>query len=316
MASRKFQVKIATIPPMVIVFMLEGALVVNMGYLRGFGRAAGMLLALTTLAAHAQMQLHAVVGLPAGAQAPHRASQVNPHPRPTPPRLPPTGIASLIGQDMLLDGAEGMMRIAKASGAQADSHFVVSALALPGTDLSDPDKVCVVKLHLVQPLALHAIVNEAGLTRYALDYKACPLQFDVLHRSVLVHPMAKACVFREVDCAAHPRGLWGPDVRTFGPVQAVANDRARGVIERRMRTLFVMLMHRTRGTTARNQLASDQAHFTTHRVMVCRNYARDAVEDFCALRLTEARVMALDAALVRAQAAHRRAKMPHLRKNR
>ena len=296
---------------------------VGMGNRRGFGigRAAGVLLVATSLAAHAQMQLHPAPGNPAPtptqSQRPGRKSPaINAVARPVASRMPANDITNLVGQDMLRDGNLGMMRIVKVEDGETSPSFAVSALALPGFDMTDPDKICVVKLHFPQPLALHSVANEAGMTRYALDFKDCPLQFDVLHRSVLVHRMPKACIFQQVNCAAHPHGLWGPDARTLGPAQAAANDRTRGVNERRMRTLFVMLMHLTHGTKARNQLASEQAHFTTHRVMVCRNYARDAVEDFCALRLTEARVMTLNAALVRAQAAHRRAKMPHQRKNR
>ena len=220
-------------------------------------------------------------------------------------------LSSLAEQDLMQNGYQGLMHISK----QGDG-FVLAALSLPGADISNPDKSCTVKLHLAQSLPLQSMTNQDGVASYTVGFPACPFSFDVLHRSVLVHKMSKACVFSQVDCATHPEGLWGPNAATLGPIQAAANDRARGVAERRMRTLFVMLMHATRGQVARNQLASEQARFTTHRVMVCRTYAQDAVEDFCALRLTEARAMALDAALVRAHEPHERAKMKHQRKNR
>lgn len=215
-------------------------------------------------------------------------------------------LASLAGQDLMQNGHQGLMRISK----QADG-YVISALVLHGADMSDPDKSCMVKLHLIQPLPLQSLANQDGAARYTVGFPACPFSFDVLHRSVLVHKMPQACVFSQADCATRPQGLWGPDSATLGPKQAAANDRARGAAERRMRTLFVMLMRAIRGTVARDHLARDQARFTTHRVMVCRSYARDAVEDFCALRLTEARGMALDAALVQAHAAQERSKRTH-----
>ncbi|MBV1705736.1 MAG: hypothetical protein KGQ37_00855 [Hyphomicrobiales bacterium] len=276
-----------------------------------------MLLVMTGLAAHAQMQLHPDTGPShpaARARRPglgaHRAQHA------ATSRFAGTSIAGLAGEELMRNGDEGMMRIIRIGKAKAAGNFAIAALSLPGIHISDPDKTCVVTLPLGQPLALHAIANDVGLERYGVDYPACPLQFDVLQRSVLVRGKPKACTFQKFDCVAHPRGLWGPDARSFGPAQAAADDSARGYAERRMRTLFVMLMHRTHGNRARDQLASDQAQFTTHRVMVCRNYARDAVEDFCALRLTEARIMALDAALVRAGAGHARAKMTQQRKNR
>ncbi len=209
------------------------------------------------------------------------------------------------------NGHQGLMRISRLADG-----FAISALALHGSAISDPDTSCVVKLDLSRPLPLESVANQEGAARYKVGFPACPFSFDVLHRSVLVHNMPKACVFKQADCATQPHGLWGPNAATLGPKQAEANDNARGAAERRMRTLFVMLMHRTRHVSERDQLASQQAHFTTRRVMVCRTYARDVVEDFCALRLTEARVMALDAELMRAQRAHGRAKMPQRRKNR
>ncbi|VTZ21295.1 conserved hypothetical protein [Methylocella tundrae] len=45
------------------------------------------------------------------------------------------------------------------------------------------------------------------------------------------------------------------------------------------------------------KIASEQAGFSSEREVACRNYAREDVHGFCALRLTQGRGFALQAAL-------------------
>jgi hypothetical protein len=44
------------------------------------------------------------------------------------------------------------------------------------------------------------------------------------------------------------------------------------------------------------QIASEQAGFSSEREMICRNYLRENIHGFCALRITQARALALQAA--------------------
>jgi hypothetical protein len=44
------------------------------------------------------------------------------------------------------------------------------------------------------------------------------------------------------------------------------------------------------------QIASEQAGFSSEREVICRNYLREDIHGFCALRITQARALALQAA--------------------
>ncbi|MBV1700582.1 MAG: hypothetical protein KGQ46_02035 [Hyphomicrobiales bacterium] len=203
-------------------------------------------------------------------------------------------IKGVLGRPLQLNGRSGKLSL-EAKGDAVNLHDLI----LTGTKISNPDQIC--QVSIVSGEALHAdpVPSASGILHYRVSVPACPFEFDVLAGAVLVSPTGKTCKVVAADCAVDPSGMWGPPASSQGPREAKANETARAHAELEMREQFRALMRRTHGNANLQAAATEQAGFSSRRTTICRNYARDSVQDFCALKLTEARAIEINQ-LVRA----------------
>ncbi|SFL34554.1 hypothetical protein [Methylorubrum salsuginis] len=193
---------------------------------------------------------------------------------------------NVVGQDLLLNGLTGSLKIEKAGGAYT------ALMTLPGTKVSQPTETCSVKLNAGKPVTLTAEGRSQGVSRFSANAAECPLKLDVLDGSVLATPLGdKVCTFTAQDCATTPSGLWGPGAAALIP-QAGEFDTARGVADRAVRDNFKLMTQRSRGQDVR-PIVQEQAAFSSDREQACRTYAREGAHGYCHLRYTEARAIAL-----------------------
>ncbi|MGH6868730.1 MAG: hypothetical protein ACREDA_07665, partial [Methylocella sp.] len=83
----------------------------------------------------------------------------------------------------------------------------------------------------------------------------------------------------------------------FGPDQTKQLERERGRAESAMLARFhALLTSAGKDKEAIKQIAGEQAGFSSEREVICRKYVREDVHGFCALRITQARALALQAA--------------------
>ena len=234
-----------------------------------------------------------VPGEPAPPAAPGDGAETRPSAPPVPRQpvvLKVPAEDNVVGQDLLLNGLNGALKIEKAGGAYT------ALMTLPGTKVSQPTESCSVKLNAGKPVALTAEGRSQGVSRFSAGAAECPLRLDVLDGSVLATPLGdKVCTFTAQDCAATPGGLWGPGAAALIP-QAGEFDTARGVADRAVRDNFKIMTQRARGQDVR-PIVQEQAAFSSDREQVCRTYAREGAHGYCHLRYTEARAIALAARL-------------------
>jgi hypothetical protein len=197
---------------------------------------------------------------------------------------------NVVGQDLLLNGLNGALKIEKAGAGYTAS------MTLPGTKVSQPTEACAVKLNAGKPVALTAEGRSQGVSRFSVSAPECPLKLEVLDGSVLATPLGdKVCTFTAQDCATTPGGLWGPGAAALIP-QAGEFDTARGVADKAVRDNFKIMTQRARGQDVR-PIVQEQAAFSSDREQACRTYAREGAHGYCHLRYTEARAIALAARL-------------------
>ena len=200
---------------------------------------------------------------------------------------PAAGIASLAGRPLMLNGKSGQLQI---SGD--DKSVTIDKLQLVGEGVSNSSQRCVVDIVGETPIEATNVGRPDGLERYEAKVPACPISFDVLSGAVLVPTQITACVFKAADCQTAPGGLWGPDGASLvGDAAKIVKERA--VAEKAMGKILHTIEDRAGDSTQAADLVRDQKAFAGQRDELCRDYAKESVHGFCALRVTEARVALL-----------------------
>jgi len=204
---------------------------------------------------------------------------------------PARGIESVAGRLLLLNGASGLMQI---SGD--DKTATLDKLELSGETVSDPTQRCVVNIVGEKPILATSVGRPDGLMRFQADIPACPIAFDVLDGAVLVPSQITACVFKAADCRTSPGGLWGPDGASLtGEAARIVKERAE--VEKAMAKIVRALEDRAKESPEAADLVRDQGGFAGQREEICRDYAKESVHGYCALRVTQARTALLQARL-------------------
>jgi hypothetical protein len=200
-------------------------------------------------------------------------------------------VAGLVGRPLLLNGKSGLLQI---SGD--DKTVTIDKLELPGEGVSDPSQRCVVDIVGEKPIEATNAGGPDGLERFQADIPACPISFDVLNGAVLVPSQITACVFKAADCQTSPGGLWGPDGSSLvGDAAKIVKDRAQA--EKAMGKVLQAIEARAGNKPEAANLVRDQTAFAGERDDACKDYLKESVHGFCALRLTEARTALLQARL-------------------
>jgi hypothetical protein len=241
-----------------------------------------------SLPAKAQLMLHngSSHAAPGGESGSETTAASPSKPKPIP--MKPPGDDSLIGHDLLRDGAVGVMAFTRQG-----KDLAVSRLAFDGEEISKPGQQCHVEINGDLPIAMHPDGHPDGLTRYQVDLQACPFSLDVLDGAVLVSK-GHACDFTAANCHVEPAGLWGPQGNTFSPVRIKEMEQARIRIESDMRANFRVLLSKAgKDKFAVKRIAAEQAGFSSDRETLCHAYALESVHGFCALEITRARVLTL-----------------------
>ena len=199
---------------------------------------------------------------------------------------------TIIGKTLKLDGSGSAIEFARAG-----TDLQVGKLTLSGDRLSRSGEECRVDV-AGMPLKLTPQNSGSGLRRYQIDFPACPFTLDVLDGAVLVTHDGKACEIKVADCRADPSGLWGMAESEFDPKKAEEMLGARAKVEKTVRADFRELYDRNKkDQLVRSYVVKEQAGFSSWREEVCRSYAKESDFGYCALRLTEARVIVLGAQL-------------------
>jgi hypothetical protein len=202
---------------------------------------------------------------------------------------PAAGIATLAGRSLMLNGKSGLLQI---SGD--DTTATVDKLQLAGESVSDPSQRCVVDIVGEKSIEATNVGRPDGLERFEAKVPACPVAFDVLDGAVLVPPQITTCVFKAADCQTIPGGLWGPDGASLvGDAAKILKERA--AAEKAMAKLVRALEDRAGPEAA--DVVRDQNGFAGQRDELCRDYVKESVHGYCALRVTEARTALLQTRL-------------------
>ena len=200
---------------------------------------------------------------------------------------PAAGIAILAGRPLMLNGKSGLLQI---SGD--DKSVTIDKLQLVGEGVSDSSQRCVVDIVGETPIEATNVGRPDGLERYEAKVPACPISFDVLGGALLVPTQITACVFKAADCQTAPGGLWGPDGASLvGDAAKIV--KARAAAEKAMGKILHTIEDRAGDSTQAADLVRDQNVFAGQRDELCRDYAKESVHGYCALRVTEARVALL-----------------------
>lgn len=236
--------------------------------------------------------------LPGAVQAGPAAPSAKPRPAETAPRKP-VAVAvktpaeeTILGQELLLNGRGGRIVFSRAG-----ADLVVARLTLEGAQISRPDDACRVEVASGGPLPVTLIGKPKGAQRYQINFEACPFSFDVLEGAILAAPMSAMCEIKAADCRVDPAGLWGPRASAFSAERAKEIERGRIKAEATMRENFKVLLADSHGKAEIKAAASGQAGFSSERSTICRDYAGEDKHGFCSLKLTEARALALRAAI-------------------
>jgi hypothetical protein len=199
---------------------------------------------------------------------------------------------AIIGKILKLDGEASAIEFSRAG-----ADLQVAKLTLVGDDLRRSGEACRVEV-AGTPLKLSARDSDNGLRRYQIAFPACAFTFDVLDGAILVTNEGKACELKEAGCRADPEGLWGMSADEIDPKKGEEMLGARARVEKTVRSTFRALYDQNKKEKAiRSFLVKQQAGFSSWREEVCRSYAREPDFGYCALRLTEARAIALGAQL-------------------
>jgi hypothetical protein len=200
---------------------------------------------------------------------------------------PAAGVASLIGRPLMLNGKSGLLQI---SGD--DNAIIVEKLQLAGEGVSDSTQRCLLDIVGETPIEATNIGRPDGLERFEAKVPACPIAFDVLDGAVLVPAQITACVFKAADCQTTPGGLWGPEGASLvGDAATIVKERAEA--ERTMGKILHIIEDRAEDSPRAADVVRDQKGFAGQREELCRDYVKESIHGYCALRVTEARAALL-----------------------
>jgi hypothetical protein len=169
-----------------------------------------------------------------------------------------------------------------------DKTVTIDKLQLAGEGVSDPSQSCIVDIVGEKPIEATNAGRPDGPERFEADIPACPISFDVLDGAVRVPSQITACVFKAADCQTSPGGLWGPDGSSLvGDAAKIVKDRAQ--VEKAMGKVLQAIEALAKDRPEAANLVRDQTAFAGERDEACKDYLKESVHGFCALRLTEAR---------------------------
>ncbi len=204
-----------------------------------------------------------------------------------------TGLASIIGKTLKLNGSTGALEIAK--GDDKDKPLKIMTLKLSGEVISDSKQKCEISIVASGPIAASSDGSPDGLPRFSAEVPACPIVFDVIDGGVIVPPQTRACVFQAADCQASPSGVWGPEAASLNDqAKRLTVDRSKA--ESSIADSLKALARRSKGEE--DELQKEQSDFNTLRDETCHSYEGEAAHGYCDARMTQAR-----AALLRKQVA-------------
>jgi hypothetical protein len=207
--------------------------------------------------------------------------------------LKPPSEETISGHELSRDGFAGIIAFQHGSG----NGLEITRLAFAGEKISHPGEQCQVDVVADAPIQTRFSGRPNGVSRYEVEIETCPFSLDVLEGAVLVARTPQTCDFRAADCRVDPAGLWGPPGNAIGPDQTQQLERERGRVVAAMLAKFhALLTSAGKDKEAIKQIASEQAGFSSEREVMCRNYLGEDIHGFCALRITEARALALQAA--------------------
>lgn len=211
---------------------------------------------------------------------------------PVAPKLPSED--TIVGRSLYLDGSRSSIELQRQGGT-----LEVAKLAMTGDRLSRSGETCNVEV-AETPLKLKASETTSGLRRYEVEFPACPFSFEALDGAILVTNQGKACELKQADCRTDPNGLWGMGAAEFDPKRANDMLTLRARTEQTVRNDFKALYDKHKDDKAtRKDLVREQAGFSSRREEICRSYVNEADFGYCALRVTEARALALGTQLAK-----------------
>jgi hypothetical protein len=213
--------------------------------------------------------------------------------QPKPAGLKPPSEETILGHELSRDGFAGIIAFQRGSG----NGLEIAKLLIAGEKISQPGQQCQVEVASGTPIKTRFAGRSNGVSRYEVDIETCPFSLDVLEGAVLVTRTPKTCDFPAADCRADLAGLWGPPGNAIGPDEVKQLERERSRVEAAMRANFrALLTSAGKDKNAIKQIAGGQAGFSSEREVICRNYLREDIHGLCALRITQARGLALQAA--------------------
>ena len=249
---------------------------------------------LTPAPARAQLMLPGALQAP-----PSTAERTAPNPtgaapgRPKPAGLKPPSEETIVGHELSRDGFAGIIAFQRGSGKELE----ITRLSIAGEEISRPGEPCQIDVVAGTPIQTRFAGRPNGVSRYEVLIETCPFALDVLDGAVLVTRTPQTCDFRAADCRVDPAGLWGPPGNAIGPDQTKQLERERGRVDSAMLAKFhALLTSAGKDKEAIKQIASEQAGFSSEREVICRTYLREDMHGLCALRITQARALALQAA--------------------
>jgi hypothetical protein len=201
------------------------------------------------------------------------------------------GVAGIAGRPLMLNGKSGLLQI---SGD--DKTATIDKLQLAGESVSDSSQRCVVDIVGENPIQATSVGRPDGLLRFEANVPACPFSFDVLDGAALAPSQITACVFKAADCQTGPGGLWGPDGASLvGDAAEFTKERAEA--EKAMAKAVRAIQDHAANSPDAADLIRDQNGFAGQRDDTCRDYVKESVHGYCALRLTQARTALLETRL-------------------
>lgn len=208
--------------------------------------------------------------------------------------LKPPSVEMVLGRDLARNGSDGIISFR----AAPEKGIEITKLSLSGEAMSGPAAPCLVDLTGERPIQTRFSGQPNGTSRYEVDIPACPFSIEVLEGAVLITRSPRTCEFTEPRCRVDPAGLWGPRGDSFGPGEAKQFERELSRAESDMRVYFRALQARIgNDKEAVKKIAGEQAGFSSAREMTCRSYLKEDFHEYCALRLTQARALALQATI-------------------